>query len=105
MIEWNWYLNNQSKAFLIHWNTSSIYFQLHLNDYMKAIVMYLYGGTYMNMDRVILQPLPLHEFIGLYRSKDGDDCTWCLKNTSGLYPSFDFMRFRPGHKIFYEILD
>ena len=72
MVKWNWYLGNRSKDFLYHWNTSGTYFYSHVSDYMRAISLYLYGGTYMDMDALILQPLPKEEFIGFDRSGAGE---------------------------------
>ena len=105
MIKWKWYLGNRSRDFLDHWNTSGIFFYSHISDYMRAISLYLYGGTYMDMDALILQPLPREEFIGYDRSGAGDGCAWCAKNTSGLYLAPGFMRFLPNRTVLREILE
>jgi glycosyltransferase involved in cell wall biosynthesis len=105
MIKWQWYLGNRSKDFLYHWNTSGTFFYSHISDYMRAIALYLYGGTYMDMDALILQPLPREEFIGFDRSGAGDGCAWCAKNTSGLYLAPGFMRFRPHRAVLRNILE
>ena len=105
MIKWSWFLGNQSKDFLEHWNTSGTYFYSHVSDYMRAISLFRYGGTYMDMDALILQTLPREEFIGFDRSGAGDGCAWCAKNTSGLYLAPGFMRFRPNRTVLREILE
>ena len=104
ILKWKWYLSDQSKEFLHHWNTTSTYFYSHLSDYLRAIVLYLYGGTYMDMDALILQPLPRHEFIGRDRSGGGAACTWCIRNTVGQYLAPGFMRFRAHRTVFRDIL-
>lgn len=105
MIEWKWYLGNRSREFLNHWNSSGTYFYSHVSDYMRAISLFLYGGTYMDMDALILQPLPREEFIGYDRSGAGDGCAWCAKNTSGLYLAPGFMRFLPNRTVLREVLE
>lgn len=105
MIKWKWYLGNRSQDFLYHWNTSGTFFYSHVSDYMRAISLFLYGGTYIDMDALILQPLPREEFIGFDRSGAGDGCPWCAKNTSGLYLAPGFMRFRPNRSVLREILE
>ena len=72
---------------------------------MRSMTLYLYSGTYMNIDTLILQPLPYHEFIGYDRPGAGQSCKWCVKNTSGLYLAPGFMRFRPDRTDLREILE
>jgi hypothetical protein len=105
MIKWRWYLSSRSKDFLTYWNTSGTYFYSHISDYMRAISLYLYGGTYMDMDALILRPLPKQEFIGFDRSGAGDSCAWCVKNSSGLYLAPGFMRFRPNRTVLRRVLE
>ncbi|CAF2382267.1 unnamed protein product [Rotaria sp. Silwood2] len=105
MIQWHWYVGDRSRNFLIHWNTLSTYFYSHMNDYVRGISLYLYGGTYIDMDILILQPLPRHEFIGFDRSDSSESCLWCVKNTLGLYLSPSLMRFRSRRKVLREILE
>src|SRR5579871_6657422 len=78
MLQWNWYLDKQTKDFLHHWNSSSLYFYSHFSDYLRTIALYLYGGTYMDMDALILQPLPNEEFIGYDQSGADNQCEWCV---------------------------
>ena len=105
MIDWQWYTNDRTKDFLQNWNTSGTYFYSHLSDYFRTILLYRYGGTYLDMDALILQPLPRIEFIGLDRIEIGAECTWCVKNRTGLYTAPGFMRFQPRRKILKDILE
>jgi hypothetical protein len=105
ILEWNWYSNKQTKDFLEHWDSSGIYFHIHLADYLRTVALYLYGGTYMDMDTLILQPLPNEEFIGLDRIDPDERCMWCLGNASNLYLAPDVMRFRQHRKVLRDILE
>ena len=99
ILEWHWYLDSQSKDFLRHWNTSSPHFQSHIADYIRTVVLYLYGGTYIAMDMLILQPLPYQEFLGYDQS-----CLRCANNTSELCVATSLMRFRSYHRVLRDIL-
>jgi len=105
ILQWNWYSNKQTKDFLQHWNSSGTYFYSHITDYLRTIVVYLYGGTYMDMDALTLQPLPNEEFIGLHRIHVDEKCEWCIGNTSSLYLASSVMRFRPRRKVLQRILE
>ena len=105
MIDAQLYTNNRTRDFLLNWNTSSVYFHYHISDYLRTILLYRYGGTYLDMDALILQPLPRIEFIGLDRIEIGAECTWCVKNRTGLYTAPGFMRFQPRRKILKDILE
>jgi hypothetical protein len=104
ILQWHWYSNKQTKDFLQHWNSSGTYFYSHITDYLRTIVVYLYGGTYMDMDALTLQPLPNEEFIGLDRIHVDEKCEWCIGNTSNLYLAPGVMRFRPRRKVLQHIL-
>ncbi|CAF1608649.1 unnamed protein product [Rotaria magnacalcarata] len=84
-IEWKRYLNFPSKEFLTHLNASShTNSYLHMNNYVNVMYLYLYGETHIDIDVIILQPLSAYAFIELDRLDSGNDCSWCLKNRSGL---------------------
>ncbi|CAF3426699.1 unnamed protein product [Rotaria socialis] len=105
LIQWKWYLSFRSKKFLTHLNApSNTNSYLHMNDYVKVMSLYLYGGTFIDMDVIILQPLPAYEFIGLDRLDSGNNCSWCLKNRSGLYMATSLMRFRCHHTLLRQII-
>jgi hypothetical protein len=105
ILQWNWYSNDQTKDFLRHWNSSGIYFHIHLADYLRTVALYLYGGTYMDMDTLILQPLPNEEFVGLDRIDPDDRCKWCFGNASNLYLATGVIRFRPHREVLRYILE
>ena len=102
-LQWKWYLTNETKHFLLQWNSSGTFFYTHLTDYYRTVALYLYGGTYMDMDALILQPFPRQEFIGLDRTGLGDDCPLCISNTSGLYLAPGVFRFRPHRSVLRRI--
>jgi hypothetical protein len=105
ILQWNWYSNNQTKDFLRHWNSSGIYFHIHLADYLRTVALYLYGGTYLDMDALILQPLPNEEFVGFDRINPAHRCNWCVGNASNLYLAIGVMRFLPHREVLRHILE
>lgn len=106
MIRWRWYVSPESKKFLEMLNSSSpTDYDLYQKAYIKAMLLYLYGGNYIDLDMVLLQPLPKHPFVGLDRSVTGDDCSWCIKNRSGLYLSTRLMQFHFYRKFLRKILE
>ena len=86
LLRWQWYVDDRSKEFLRHWNSNGSFFQSHLLDYLRTMVLYLYGGTFIDMDLVVLQPLPAQEFLA------DQQCPGCV------------MRFRPRRPVFLWIL-
>jgi hypothetical protein len=105
ILQWNWYSNKQTKDFLEHWDSSGMYFYSHLTAYLRTIAVYLYGGTYLDMDALILQPLPNEEFIGLDRVNPDEGCDWCIGNKSNFYLKQSVMRFLPYRKVLRHILE
>jgi hypothetical protein len=105
ILRWSWYSNEQTKDFLEHWDSSDTYFYSHLTDYLRTIVLYLFGGTYLDMDALILQPLPNEEFIGLAQTNLDENCEWCIENTSNLYLAPGVMRFQPYREVLRHILE
>jgi mannosyltransferase OCH1-like enzyme len=51
-----------------------MYFYSDLTDYLRTIAVYLYGGTYLDMDALILQPLPNEKFIGYDQIDANEQC-------------------------------
>ncbi|CAF4136652.1 unnamed protein product [Adineta steineri] len=74
-------------------------------DYMRLVLLFRYGGTYMDMDAIILQPLPKHEFIGLVPTKPMEKCLLCEKNKTDFHTQNGFMRFLPNRAVFLDILE
>jgi hypothetical protein len=105
ILQWNWYSNKQIKDFLEHWDSSGTYFYSHLTDYFRTIALYLYGGTYLDMDALILQPLPNEEFIGHDQIDANEQCVWCIGKASNLYLALGVMRFLPHRKVLRHILE
>jgi hypothetical protein len=105
LLRWSWYSNEQTKDFLEHWDSSGMYFYSHLTDYLRTVAVYLYGGTYLDMDALILQPLPNEEFIGHDQIDVDERCVWCIGNTSNLYLAPGVIRFRPHRKVLRDILE
>jgi hypothetical protein len=105
LLRWSWYSNEQTKDFLEHWDSSGMHFYSHLTDYLRTIAVYLYGGTYLDMDALILQPLPNEEFIGYDQIDPNERCVWCIGNTSNLYLAPGVIRFRPHRKVLRDILE
>ena len=105
LLYWKWYLDGKTKDFLRHWNSSGVNFYTHFTDYYRTIALYLYGGTYMDMDALVLQPFPRNEFIGLDQTEMINDCPICIPNTGGLYLAPGVMRFRPRRTVLRRILE
>jgi hypothetical protein len=95
IVEWKWYLGNQSRDFLQHSNWLGAHSHSHMRDYLRLLLLYRYGGTFLNMDTVLLRPLPDHEFIESDRLTVDENCTSCVLNTTGFHLTSDLMRFRP----------
>ena len=105
LLYWKWYLDGKTKDFLRHWNSSGVNFYTHFTDYYRTIALYIYGGTYMDMDALVLQPFPRNEFIGLDQTEMGNDCPICIPNTPGVYLAPGVMRFRPRRTVLRRILE
>ena len=103
-LQWKWYPNKQTKYFLQQWNSSGTFFYTHLTDYYRTVALYLYGGTYLDMDALVLQPFPRQEFIGLDQTEMGVQCPICIPNTAGLYLAPGVIRFRPRRSVLRRIL-
>jgi len=55
------------------------YLYSHLTDYLRFCLLYRQGGTYSDMDAVLLNPLPpLPSFVGKDQAAHQRDCAWCL---------------------------
>ena len=103
IVQWKWYLGNQSRDFLQHSNWLDVHSHSHMRDYVRLLLLYRYGGTFLNMDTVLLRPLPDYEFIESDRPTVDENCTSCPTNTSGFHLTSDLMRFRP-RRLFLRVM-
>ena len=100
IVRWKWYLENQSRAFIQRSYGQGEHFHSVIRDYVRLLLLYRYGGTFLSLDTVILRPLPNTEFI----ESDGNG-TCCALKTTGLYEASDLMRFRPRRLFLWEIFE
>lgn len=110
IFEREWYLGPNSKAWLQDWDKwerQSQFFAYHIADYMRLLILYRYGGMYMDTDALWLRPPPDQnlEFIGSDYSSVESDSVWTLDEKTGLYLANGVMRFKRGWKIFREVAE
>ncbi|KAL1922145.1 uncharacterized protein VTP21DRAFT_10787 [Calcarisporiella thermophila] len=107
LLERNWYLGPNSKAWVRNWDrwANSRYFFSHLTDYMRYLLLYRYGGMYMDMDALWIRAPPSDvEFIGADRTNNPKDRDWTLDGEN-MYVAPGVMRFRKGWSIFREVAE
>ncbi|CAJ0825550.1 17940_t:CDS:2 [Entrophospora sp. SA101] len=109
LLERQWFLGQNSKNWLHYWSKwekESQFFFSHLTDYMRYLLLYKYGGTYMDMDALWIRapPDPKLQFIGSDASNVPSDLEWTL-DEDGTYLAPGVMRFRKGWSMFREIAE
>ncbi|KAL1916215.1 uncharacterized protein VTP21DRAFT_5832 [Calcarisporiella thermophila] len=108
MLEYRWFLGQNSEQWVREWDRWSRgrYFFSHLTDYMRYMLLYKYGGMYMDMDALWLRAPPAEhvEFIGADRSDVRSDTEWTL-DSEGTYLAPGVMRFRRGWRVFREVAE
>lgn len=108
LLNWQWYFGPGTKDWLSDWDKweKGQYFYWHLTDYIRCLLLYNYGGTYMDMDAlwIRLPPDTNMEFIGSDYTSVESDLQWTLDET-GLYLPQGVMRFKRGWKLFREMAE
>ncbi|KAI8379801.1 uncharacterized protein BYT42DRAFT_645008 [Radiomyces spectabilis] len=108
LLRWHWYFGSGTKDWLLGWDEweKGSFFYWHLTDYIRLLLLYNYGGTYMDMDAlwVRIPPDPTLEFIGSDYSSIWSDREWTL-DKDGLYLPQGLMRFKRGWKLFREMAE
>ncbi|KAI7875735.1 galactosyltransferase-domain-containing protein [Mucor mucedo] len=108
LLKWDWYFGPGTKDWIQDWEKwdGGQYFNYHLTDYIRCILLYKYGGTYMDMDALWIRipPNSNQEFIGSDYSNNYDDRAWTLDD-KGLYLPQGLMRFKRGWKLFREMAE
>ena len=103
-----WYLGANSEWWANQLRTwsSSKYFFSHLTDYLRYVVLYKYGGVYMDMDALWLRMPPKTdtEFIGSDISSSPEDAEWAM-DAEGTYLAPGVMRFKRGWRVFKELVE
>ncbi|OZJ05621.1 hypothetical protein BZG36_01506 [Bifiguratus adelaidae] len=106
LLKHRWYLGEHSKQWLENWEKweSGPFFFSHLTDYMRYLLLYKYGGTYMDMDALWIRPPPDSDiqFIGADFSNVKSDTIWTLDD-SGMYLAPGVMRFQRAWTAFREV--
>jgi hypothetical protein len=108
LLKWHWYFGPGTQDWLQDWEKweKGKFFYWHLTDYIRCLLLYNYGGTYMDMDALWIRipPDPSLEFIGSDYSSVHSDREWTLDD-KGLYLPQGLMRFKRGWKLFREMAE
>ncbi|CEP18726.1 hypothetical protein [Parasitella parasitica] len=108
LLKWNWYFGPGTQDWLQDWDRweKGKFFYWHLTDYIRCLLLYNYGGTYMDMDALWIRIPPDQslEFIGSDYSSVHSDREWTLDD-KGLYLPQGLMRFKRGWKLFREMAE
>jgi hypothetical protein len=108
LLNWNWYFGPGTKDWIADWDKweKGKFFYWHLTDYIRLLLLYNYGGTYMDMDALWIRVPPdtNQEFIGSDYSSLMSDREWTLDD-QGLYLPQGLMRFKRGWKLFREMAE
>ncbi|KAI9485742.1 MAG: galactosyltransferase-domain-containing protein [Benjaminiella poitrasii] len=108
LLKWHWYFGSGTQDWILSWDKweKGKFFYWHLTDYIRCLLLYNYGGTYMDMDALWtrIPPDPNLEFIGSDYSSIVSDREWTLDD-QGLYLPQGLMRFKRGWKLFREMAE
>ncbi|KAG2222244.1 hypothetical protein INT45_010657 [Circinella minor] len=108
LLSWNWYFGPGTLDWLNDWDKweTGKFFYWHLTDYIRCLLLYNYGGTYMDMDALWIRVPPDNnlEFIGSDYSSLVSDREWTLDD-EGLYLPQGLMRFKRGWALFREMCE
>ena len=85
-------------------NVESEYFYSHLSDFIRFCHLYIYGGTYLDFDAVLLQPF------STYRNAIGIDnavnkCDWCLDEDNNYLAPGVLINFSPRNPVLLKALE
>ncbi|KAF9966978.1 hypothetical protein BGZ70_000518 [Mortierella alpina] len=104
LLRTGWFFGSETEEWLQRWEDwakSGPFFSAHLADYLRLVVLYKYGGLYMDMDTLWTRAPgdSITEFIGTDVSDTEGDLAWTLdhKNT---YLANGAMRFQRGRSMF-----
>lgn len=111
LINNGWYVGDATRAWLDGWDKHSLgqHFYSHLSDYLRFVLLFHYGGTYLDMDAIVTGPFPEREFVG--EDESGiPDCAFCLPDDLGsdgssVYLAPGVMRLRKHRGLVYSILE
>ncbi|OBZ83037.1 UDP-GalNAc:beta-1,3-N-acetylgalactosaminyltransferase 2, partial [Choanephora cucurbitarum] len=82
LLNWGWYFGSGTQDWLSGWEQweKGKFFYWHLTDYIRCLLLYHYGGTYMDMDALWIRipPDSQMEFIGSDYSQVHSDRAWTL---------------------------
>lgn len=108
LLKWRWFFGPGTQDWLQDWEKweKGKFFYWHLTDYIRCLLLYNYGGTYMDMDALWIRIPPDQnlEFIGSDYSSVYSDREWTLDD-KGLYLPQGLMRFKRGWKLFREMAE
>lgn len=108
LLKWHWYFGPGTLDWLQDWDKweKGNYFYWHLTDYIRCLLLYNYGGTYMDMDALWIRVPPDSnlEFIGSDYTGLISDREWTL-DEDGLYLPQGLMRFKRGWSLFREMCE
>lgn len=108
LLSWHWYFGPSTRDWLLDWDRweKGTFFYWHLTDYVRLLLLYNYGGTYMDMDALWIRVPPDSEleFIGSDYTSLASDLEWTL-DEDGLYLPQGLMRFKRGWSLFREMCE
>ncbi|KAI9313646.1 galactosyltransferase-domain-containing protein [Dichotomocladium elegans] len=108
LLNWHWYFGPGTFDWLNDWEKweNGKFFYWHLTDYIRCLLLYNYGGTYMDMDALWIRVPPDSEleFIGSDYTSNEADLQWTLDD-QGLYLPQGLMRFKRGWALFREMCE
>ncbi|KAK3811881.1 MAG: galactosyltransferase-domain-containing protein [Benniella sp.] len=108
LLKRKWFFNPNTEEWLRDmdsWAEAGKFFPVHLADYLRLVVLYKYGGLYMDLDTLWVRPPGdgMTEFIGADVSDNDGDRTWTLDENT--YLANGAMRFQRGRSMFRHIAD
>ncbi|CAG8590958.1 8952_t:CDS:2, partial [Scutellospora calospora] len=108
LLKRQWFLGINSKNWILDWKKweNAQFFPYYLADYIRSVLLYKYGGMYMDMDALWIRAPPdtQMEFIGSDFSSMPADLEWTL-DINGTYLPNGVMRFRKGRAMFREYME
>ncbi|KAF9162418.1 Beta-1,3-galactosyltransferase 6 [Actinomortierella ambigua] len=109
LLKRRWFFGPRSEEWLKRWDDwekGGQFFPIHLSDYLRLVVLYKYGGLYMDLDAMWLRPPGngMAEFIGSDVSDTESDRSWTLDERNTYLPN-GVMRFRRGRAMFRHIAE
>ncbi|ORZ26589.1 galactosyltransferase-domain-containing protein [Lobosporangium transversale] len=107
LLQHGWHFGPETREWLQksdEWRKKSVFFPVHLADYLRLVALYKYGGLYMDLDALWIRPPGdrITEFIGSDISDTESDRSWTL-DAQNTYLANGVMRFRRGRSMFRQI--